>query len=408
MNGKTRILAIAFVAAIAAPVALISRSSASDHADTPDIAQNPGTDIADVYVFPSSSDPNKVVLAMNVQPLIQPGTSARFDPNVLYQFKIDNDGDYVEDLGLQFKFNDTGNAQHMMISGPIKPTLTGTASMQETMRESRPRSNFVYTYGTLTGFAGPREDPFFFDLEQFFTIFPDRATPITGVTISDPNNPQATTWRPAGQAVDFLSNGGFNVLSIVAELPRNYLRKRMPDGTMDPKSSVISVWCTTSVPEGDHYVQMDRLARPVVNEVFATVANDRHKVNDETAPTGDAQELANDIESFMTFPAGRSQAIRDVVRAVLVPDVMKVDLKSPDQASYLGVETGGATGGKFGGRKLSDDVIDISLGVVFGNTISNLGLAEDDGAAIDSLTSDNVGPEGKHFLAAFPYLGEPR
>lgn len=170
----------------------------------------------------------------------------------------------------------------------------------------------------------------------------------------------------------------------------------------------IRMWTTTSVPAGGStFTQRDRLANPVVNEVFATVANDRHKTNNEIAPTGDPAELANDIQSFMTGTAGRSQAITDVVKAVLVPDVMLADLSKPGPASYLGVQTNGATGGTFGGRALTDDVVDISLGVVFGNTISALGLAPDDGNAILTLTSDNVGAGGKNFTNTFPYLGSP-
>lgn len=155
------------------------------------------------------------------------------------------------------------------------------------------------------------------------------------------------------------------------------------------------------------YLQRDRLARPVVNEVFATVAADRHKINNETSPMDDAAELAKDIGGFMTFPAGRSAAIRDVVVAVLVPDVMKANLNGAG-AAYLGAETNGATGGTFGGRKLSDDVVDISLGVVFGTTVSDLGLAPADGNNTPALTSDNVGAGGKHFTATFPYLGAPQ
>lgn len=43
------------------------------------------------------------------------------------------------------------------------------------------------------------------------------------------------------------------------------------------------------------YTQFDRLARPAVNEVFATVANNRHAVNDSDNPTDDKNQLANDI-----------------------------------------------------------------------------------------------------------------
>jgi hypothetical protein len=162
------------------------------------------------------------------------------------------------------------------------------------------------------------------------------------------------------------------------------------------------------------YNQFDRLARPAVNEVFATVANNRHQTNDTDNPTDDQGQLANDIQTFMTHTAGRSQAITDQVKAVLVPDVLIADLtNTADQAEYLGVEIKH----KFGGRKLSDDVVDTSLGVIFGNTIPSLGVA-DDGKEIAALTSDNVDAHTapKHFqdgsqgfsAGVFPYLGPPQ
>ena len=163
------------------------------------------------------------------------------------------------------------------------------------------------------------------------------------------------------------------------------------------------------------YSQIDRLARPVVNEVLATVANNRHAINDFAVPAQDGQPgfLTDDIQSFLTGTAGRSQATTDVVKAVLVPDVMVADLSQSGPAAYLGVETGGVTGGKFGGRKLTDDVVDTSLGVIFGNTVSALGLAPDDGKEIPTLTTDNVSfnTAPKHYQdgvvssAVFPYLG---
>jgi hypothetical protein len=89
----------------------------------------------------------------------------------------------------------------------------------------------------MSAFVGPREDPFFFDLNQFFTIFPDRATPITGKTVSNPNVPQATSWRAPGVATDFLN--GYNVVSIVLSVPKAALKG---SGT-----GKINLWATTSV-----------------------------------------------------------------------------------------------------------------------------------------------------------------
>ena len=180
-------------------------------------------------------------------------------------------------------------------------------------------------------------------------------------------------------------------------------------GVSAVKGSKIGLWCTTGVFDGNNaYVQRDRLGNPAVNELFATVANNRHKINDEASPDQDHLQLKNDINDFMVNVAGRSQATANVVTAVLIPDTLKADLSSMDNASYLGVETNGATGGHFGGRALNDDVIDISLGIVFGNTISALGLAPDDGKEIPTLTSDHVGSGGKHFIGTFPYLGAPQ
>lgn len=167
------------------------------------------------------------------------------------------------------------------------------------------------------------------------------------------------------------------------------------------------VGCSGSGTDAEVFVQRDRLARPVINEVFATVAGNRHKVNNEAAPKDDSKELSKDVQKFMTVAAGRNQATTDVVKAVVVPDVLKVNLSQSGPASYLGVETNGATGGKFGGRKPTDDVIDISLGIVFGKTLSALGLVADDGKSITALTTDNVGPGGKHFTNTFPYFGRP-
>lgn len=180
------------------------------------------------------------------------------------------------------------------------------------------------------------------------------------------------------------------------------------NSTVPPGNTKIGLWATTNVRSGTVFTQQDRLANPVVNEVFATFANDRHKTNNLSVPTNDKNELANDIQSFMTGVAGRSQATTDVVKAVLVPDIMIADLGVNGKAAYLGVQTNGATGSKAGGRALEDDVVDVSLGVVFGTTISALGLAPADGKEIPTLTSDNVGMGGKHFKSTFPYLGDPR
>jgi hypothetical protein len=229
------------------PGLLLVKARGSDHADTPAIAASPGVDLTDVFIFPSPVDSTKVVLVMNVHPLIVSGvTSTVFDPNVLYQFKIANKGSAaapVENLVIQAKFTGTGTNQTVQIAGPIAPTMTGTQSVFQTPDPTSGAINTIFTTSTgIKVFAGTREDPFFFDLEAFFNVLPDRGTtlptPIGRPAPANPDQPQSTTFNAPGVATDTLK--GYNVLTIVLEMPRTMLTNG-GDGT-----GKIRLWCTTS------------------------------------------------------------------------------------------------------------------------------------------------------------------
>lgn len=223
MNRLSKSIGAAAVVA-AGCVGAMHVAKASDHADTTEVVSRPGSDLSDVYVFPSKTDPDNVVLAMNVNPLIAAGQglTKSFDPDVLYQFKLDTNQDGVEDKVVQVTFTGTGANQAVTVHGPLAPVTSGTVN---TLLPAQPHVGQINkTFSPLPGmkvFAGAREDPFFFDLEQFFVILPDRGVP-PGLTTppANPNQPMATTWRAPGVAVDFLSNGGYNVLSIVIEMPK--------------------------------------------------------------------------------------------------------------------------------------------------------------------------------------------
>ena len=98
-----------------AALALIAASSiaglavASDHQDTAEVELNPKQDLTDVYAFPGAA-PGRIVLVMNTRAFLTPAETpgASFDPNLLYQFKIDNDGDAIEDKVVQVSFSGSG------------------------------------------------------------------------------------------------------------------------------------------------------------------------------------------------------------------------------------------------------------------------------------------------------------
>ena len=198
----------------------VRAARASDHQDNPLVELNPSMDMSDFYAFPGAAA-DRIVLVLNSHPLLTPAqtSSTGFDPDVLYQFKIDNTGDAREDKVIQVIFKGTGATQTVEVRGPMTPPVVG--GMMNTVADVAPvvTGNINQVIGTASGvqvYAGAREDPFFLDLEQFLRILPDRK-PSTGALSLIPDSPTATSFRPASSAVDALYNS--NLLSIVIELP---------------------------------------------------------------------------------------------------------------------------------------------------------------------------------------------
>ena len=359
---------------------------ASDHQDTTFLATKlTAADLTDLYVFESPSNPANVVLAMDFDPLITPGEVRPFDPAVLYQFKIDNTGDGVEDLVLQFQSQGKvkgGRTASVVVRGPGKPRKVGTESSLIGTSVAGPLDR-MFSVGNMKVFVGTRKDPFFFDLEQFFKIIPDRNYSLQ----PNPAPPfTVLSFRPPGQAMDLLDS--FNVHSIVVELPRKMLG-----------SGKIGAWMTTSIrtprlKNGD-YAQVERLAVPALNELFMDFK--AHNASNLQTPTGDAANQSSFIRSFVQA-IGRPTGIADAVISVAIPDEIQADLSKPT-GSYFGAQLGG----NFGGRRPKDDVIDVTASVVFGSAVT--GITQ---GAIPALTTDNVGPKDANFIGTFPYLGKPR
>ncbi len=191
---------------------------AADHIDSPGVS-NTGNDITDVYAF-QGADTNNLVFVVNSAGLLTPGTTgaAEFKENVLTEINIDNNGDNVEDLVIQA----IKRGNKMYFFGPVAPGTPGTSSTIKTSNAAGSVEISAYgstaitsTSGGMKFFAGPRDDPFFFDLGQFQAIL--------GGTASGFNNPGSDTFA------------GTNVLSTVIEIPKSMLGS----------SSSINVWAET-------------------------------------------------------------------------------------------------------------------------------------------------------------------
>src|SRR2546426_9067671 len=222
-RSRGRVIAWGLLLATAAALGVTRWIKASDHKDSALLAADHAADIADVYTFKSPVNPDNVVLVMTVSGFIPPSEASTtfFDPNVLYQWKIDNDGDAVEDLVIQAFVTGTGGHQVMHFRGPAAPAATGTTDRvvlgpeTATVGVSNGAAPIVASRGGMTEFGGGRDDPVFFDLVQFKKIIAGEATAF--------RNPGVDTFA------------GFNVLAIVAEVPSSLLGGQK-----------LGVWGTTS------------------------------------------------------------------------------------------------------------------------------------------------------------------
>jgi hypothetical protein len=145
------------------------------------------------------------------------------------------------------------------------------------------------------------------------------------------------------------------------------------------------------------YQQVERLGNPLVSEVF--FAKRDHGLANSTAPATDiANGFDTKIKAF-TNAFNRGPAIANTLAAVLVPDMLMVYPNRPgNTAGWLSW----ALANGYGGRKLSDDVVDAGLTAIFGN------LLDPSATVLPGLTSDNISTSTRTYLTTFPYLEAAR
>lgn len=200
---------------------------AADHIDAPAVtgagSVSLGNDITDIYAFQSPADNSKMVFVINTQGLLSSSASAAaaFPANIMYEMNIDNTGDNVEDLVIQFLIQ----KGKVRAYGPVAPGTTGATSVVRTNGPVTEAAVTAYGSAAVIGtnpngirvFAGPRDDPFFFDLARYKEI-------IAG-TQAGFRNPGIDTFA------------GTNVMALVVEVPKTLLGS----------ATTLNVWAETKM-----------------------------------------------------------------------------------------------------------------------------------------------------------------
>jgi hypothetical protein len=388
-------------------------AKASSHSEAPLISQDPRADNTDLYAFVSPEDTSKVTIIANYIPLEAPASGPNFysfDDSVLYEIKVDNNGDGKDDIGYQFRFHTAtvdpntflyaklpigfangaytnwnrpqtydvtlvhfnkdgkiiGNPEHPghgkndpVVLGTNVPTPPDNVGPRTTPNYDALAAHAITSLGNgVKVFAGQRDDPFYVDLGSIFDLGGLR-----------PFNPFHLLPLPAGPGVDALKN--YNTHSIEIQLPISQLT--------DVEHPTIGVYASASrqkdtVLQDDGtkdghgpWVQVSRLGEPLVNEVLIPLGqkdfwnredpeNDQQFESRYTSP-----ELAGVVNLLygappQGHPGGALQPIdttgRSDLKAVLLTGVPGLNFTGNTDADLLRLNTNikpGVNGACFGG-----------------------------------------------------------
>jgi hypothetical protein len=393
---KSLILGAISIAALLAATGLPKSLMASDHDDGEVDTKGRNLNLTDLYAY-REKDQNQgaadgdLVLTMNTNPRSVARQQYYFSTNARYEFKLTRVADKdaaptgQEDVTLRFEFSHPNDRNQQQIKFTVikDGKETSATNLRTTpLNSEKPQVNQLSAGdgSKIAVFAGLREDPFFFDVEQFFRV---RA----GALGIGP----AVGFRPDNQAVDFAK--GYNVNAIAIRVPQKLLQ-----GTTN--ATTFDIWETISVrdPGTGNYQQVERLGRPAVNEGLI-VNNNLLNAFNSVPPTADLSPAAGPIgaEAIRTLKAlGNNDDRTKALVGAFLPDVMRID--TTGNSGYANALN--AKGSPIRGRMLKDDVIDITLGVLTDGKIKG------DNVSYDG-PGGNAAQGHKPLDGNFPYLALP-
>ena len=209
-------------------IALSGLLIAADHIDAPSTAGSTA-DIADFFAFEPAEGSSNTVFVVDLQTNVLPELAyGTFDEAVLTEINIDLDGDLVEDKviqaipreGIMYFFlgepDQTGLSSGVLTDFPL-----GMVSISETT------ATVETTEAGVKLFAGPRQDPFFFDFFQFNAVIGGMA-------------PEG--FKTSEEAADTFD--GANTMSIVIEIPNELLGTPTAQNALG--LTVYKTWVTTN------------------------------------------------------------------------------------------------------------------------------------------------------------------
>ena len=370
------------LAAVTGPAA-----RAADHGDSPNVAGYQAADLADTYVFLDPADNNKLVVIGTFRGFIVPGEAVNFsvfDPSVSYRFDFENTGDAKADQSFEVSFSPKGAAaaepQTATVTLSGRPRRQFSAPTTVANLSATPNAPTVTT-DPATGisfFAGPVDDPFFFDLVGFGRF----AASV-----------RAGTADPTQLARGRDTFAGYNIHCIAFSIPRDLVRGATSNNVVGVQTVSLEKSRKFSkggvIRAGGRGKQLDRCATPGVNALLIPFA--RKNEHNAATPQDDAKAtFADDLVSTLQL-FGANQASIDTLAGVVVADGDYVRVNYTTANSGPGGGNNAAAGFP-NGRRLQDDVVDTVLTII----------------ANGATLGDGVPANDVAFRDTFPFIAPPQ
>src|SRR5438132_3950618 len=417
----------ALILALASQGGSPSAAQASSHREAPLISEDPSADNTDTYAFRSPDRPDTVTLIGNWIPGEDPAAGPNwytFSPSARYVIYADKNGDGKPDITWYFRFKNgspTAFLQNTQQSYTVTrvenntPRVIGSGLLTPPDNIG-PRTTPDYHALAMAGvhdlndgskvFAGQRDDGFFGDIGAAFDLVAIRKGTGASGGGKDFFAGYAVHTISLQVPLSQLDNGGNHVVGIWAAAER-------PKVTVEVKGK--------KVQRSARWVQVSRLGEPLINELLIPTelkdkwnasTPDKDKQFEQYYSSPVLAKLLNQLyPQFGPFQeTGRTDLVSVLLTGLKQPnlnftgdtpaDEIRLNLAIAPTApvghgNRLGV-LGGDLAGYPNGRRLEDDVIDISERAVGGVLIGH------------SLPlGDGVDANDVPYMTTFPYEADP-
>ena len=360
-NKKIALAALALTVALAIQLMPPTRIKASDHIDSPSITHDRSSDIADMYAFVDPNDNSKVVLLLSTQGFVVSGEHfgmAIFDHNIRYRFEIENTGDakpdtYIDVLYAPGLGRVTTQMATIELPDGKKFTAPTTASTQEYASVEPVVTNDAATGASF--YAGVSDDPFFLD--------DTGANRFVASSIANPGRPDKKLLGERGRD----TYAGFNTMITAVSVPAAMLRGK--------SGNVIGINAVTQrkrnqrveddgeVKASGDWITVDRSGTPLVNN--GLVPPPRKNQYNSATTEDDAKGMfqADLVKSLKGLGTDDAHIAMLAKGAVEKGDILRLDLSVPNKGAQGGNNPNGGFG-KMGGRRLQDDVVDMTFTII--------------------------------------------